>query len=151
MNIEEMKELMVQMRLQGITSLVLEQGDVKLRLKRASGETESQGPAIAAVHDKEPDMPLAVPVEEEPAGLSIEVRSPVVGVYFASPSPDSPPFVRVGDTVETGQTLCIVEAMKLMNEVSSPCSGTLLDILRENGGNVEYGQLLFKILPADAE
>ena len=151
MNIDEMKELMVQMRLQGITSLVLEQGEVKLRLKRAAAGTDSQGQTMAATQYAEPEISLAASGETEPAVLSVEVRSPVVGVYFASPSPDSPPFVRIGDAVETGQTLCIVEAMKLMNEVSSPCAGTLLEILRENGSNVEYGQLLFRILPAVAE
>ncbi len=76
-----------------------------------------------------------------------EVLSPMVGTFYRSPSPDSPPFVSVGDHVDPGQTLCILEAMKLMNELESEVGGTIREILVENGEPVEYGQVLFRIDP----
>ena len=151
MDITEMKELMLHMRLQGITLLEYEENDVKLKLERPSSYGEPRDLSPALYPNGEYETP-SVPADDgkAAASASVDVHSPVVGVYFSSPSPDSAPFVRPGDNVETGQTLCIVEAMKLMNEVASPCSGVLLDVLTENGNNVEYGQLLFRILPVDA-
>ena len=73
------------------------------------------------------------------------VRSPIVGTYYESPSPGSPPFVKVGDTVEAGQVLCIVEAMKLMNEIESDASGEIVKMLVSNGQPIEYGQELFAL------
>ena len=76
------------------------------------------------------------------------MKSPIVGTYYESPSPGAEPFLKVGDYVETGQTLCIVEAMKLMNEIESDASGEIIRIFVENGQPVEYGQPLFGIRPS---
>jgi acetyl-CoA carboxylase biotin carboxyl carrier protein len=79
---------------------------------------------------------------------SVDVTSPFVGSFYRSPSPDTPPFVEVGSVVRTGQTLCIIEAMKLMNEIEAECSGTVVEVFAQNGKNVEYGQKLFRIKKA---
>ena len=78
----------------------------------------------------------------------IEVAAPMVGTFYRSPAPDSPSFVEVGSRVKEGQTLCIIEAMKLMNEIEAECPGEVVEILVENGQPVEYGQVLFLIEPA---
>ena len=75
----------------------------------------------------------------------VYVTSPFVGTFYRSPSPDAPPFVEVGSSIREGQALCIVEAMKLMNEIEADCSGTIVEVLVENGKPVEFGQKLFKV------
>ena len=87
-------------------------------------------------------VPAATPAEE----LHI-VKSPIVGTYYAAPNPEAEPFVRVGDMVEAGQTVCIIEAMKLMNEIEADVSGEVVRILVENGQPVEYGEPLFALRP----
>jgi acetyl-CoA carboxylase biotin carboxyl carrier protein len=150
MDIIEMKELMLHMRLQGITLLEFEQDGVILKLERPASPVEPGDSSSAVLRQGDAGKQAAAGIELTSAEQGVvDVHSPVVGVYFSAPSPDAAPFVRVGDPVEAGQTLCIVEAMKLMNEVASPCSGVLVEVLTENGGNVEYGQLLFRILPAE--
>lgn len=102
-----------------------------------------EGSAPAAVAPKAP----APPVEEEERLPTID--SPMVGVFYASPAPNEPPFVRPGDTVTEHQTVCIVEAMKLMNEVAAKFSAVIVKILVENGEPVEYGQPLFTVRPLE--
>jgi acetyl-CoA carboxylase biotin carboxyl carrier protein len=157
MNQKELKELIDYVLEKGITEFELERGDVKLRIKRGgesvvsvSAAGLSHPPAAAtpsagegaAAGPPSPAPPKAVPPPEE--GLHM-VRSPIVGTYYESPSPGSPPFVQPGDMVEAGQVLCIVEAMKLMNEIESDASGELVKILVSNGQPIEYGQELFAI------
>jgi acetyl-CoA carboxylase biotin carboxyl carrier protein len=84
----------------------------------------------------------------EPGGDSADVTSPFVGSFYRSPSPDVPAFVEVGSVVRPGQTLCIIEAMKLMNEIEAECAGTVTEIFAQNGKSVEYGQKLFRIKKA---
>jgi acetyl-CoA carboxylase biotin carboxyl carrier protein len=78
----------------------------------------------------------------------LDVTSPFVGSFYCSPTPDAPPFVQVGSVVRPGQTLCIIEAMKLMNEIEAECSGTVTEVFAQNGKSVEYGQKLFRIKKA---
>ena len=89
-----------------------------------------------------PSVPPA-PVAEDAS--VVYVTSPFVGTFYRSPSPDAPPFVDVGSAIREGQALCIVEAMKLMNEIEADCSGTIVEILAENGKPVEFGQKLYKV------
>jgi acetyl-CoA carboxylase biotin carboxyl carrier protein len=89
------------------------------------------------------EVPSAKPAE--PAAGTHEIKSPMVGTFYRAPSPDSKPYTEVGDKVKQGQTVCIVEAMKLMNEIESDVAGTVTEILVENGQPVEYGQVLFVI------
>ena len=100
-------------------------------------------------------MTKAVPEEAEHSGEKGEehsglttINSPIVGIFHRAPSPESPPFVEVGSSVGKGQVLCIVEAMKLMNEIESDTDGTIVQILIENGHPVEYGEPLFRIKPS---
>jgi acetyl-CoA carboxylase biotin carboxyl carrier protein len=85
---------------------------------------------------------------DDASGDSLDVTSPFVGSFYRSPSPDAPPFVEVGSVVRPGQTLCIIEAMKLMNEIEAECAGTVTEIFAQNGKSVEYGQKLFRIKKA---
>jgi acetyl-CoA carboxylase biotin carboxyl carrier protein len=103
-----------------------------------------RAPAIALAPP--PAAAAATPERPEPAGTFIS--SPFVGTFYRSPSPDSDPFIQVGDPVRKGQVVCIVEAMKLMNEIESEAEGKLLEILVENGEHVEYGQHLFRLARA---
>lgn len=164
MNQKEIKELIEFLIEKDIAEFELERGDVKVRIKRA---TESH--SVAAAHEvrfigTHPAPPAAqefasgpahtpapaASAAPKPAAPEVEedlhlVRSPIVGTYYEAPSPGAPPFVKPGDTVEIGQVLCIVEAMKLMNEIESDVAGELVKILAKNGQPIEYGQELFAI------
>jgi acetyl-CoA carboxylase biotin carboxyl carrier protein len=158
MNLKELKELILFLKEEGIAEFELERGDVKVRIKRA-GEpgaaplpdtrffaipgAPAAAPPLAGVPVVPPSTP-APPVEEPDEDLHM-VRSPIVGTFYESPSPGSPPFVKPGDTISVGQVLCIVEAMKLMNEIESDVSGEVVKRLVSNGQPIEYGQELFAI------
>ncbi|MBK8257533.1 MAG: acetyl-CoA carboxylase biotin carboxyl carrier protein [Polyangiaceae bacterium] len=103
-------------------------------------------PPPAAAPSVAPPSPSAAPPKDD--GNALYVTSPFVGTFYRSPSPDAPPFVDVGSTVRLGQTLCIVEAMKLMNEIEADCAGVIEEVLTDNGKSVEFGQKLFKIRKA---
>ncbi len=160
MNQRELKELIEFLIEKDIAEFELERGDVKVRIKRGA-EPPAHAPTdrIITVHPApvstiqvssgtppgvEPPATSAVPIPEEELHL---VRSPIVGTYYESPSPGSPPFVKPGDTVEAGQVLCIVEAMKLMNEIEADVAGEIVKMLVKNGQPIEYGQELFAIRP----
>jgi acetyl-CoA carboxylase biotin carboxyl carrier protein len=161
MNQKELKELIEFLIEKDITEFELERGDVKVRIRRGQ-EPSSHATAdgrFFAVHAAPPPAAEAatapIPASQskaEPAqpapeeGLHI-IRSPIVGTFYESPSPGSPPFVKNGDVIEVGQVLCIVEAMKLMNEIESDAAGELVKKLVANGQPIEYGQELFVIRP----
>jgi acetyl-CoA carboxylase biotin carboxyl carrier protein len=105
-------------------------------------------PVAAAVAETAPAPAGAKPAAPAPAGNLKIVESPMVGTFYRSPSPGAPSFVEVGDTVQKGKPLCIVEAMKLMNEIEAEVTGTVVEILVENGQAVQFGQPLFSIRPA---
>jgi acetyl-CoA carboxylase biotin carboxyl carrier protein len=155
MNQKELRELIEFLKEQDIAEFELERGDVKVRIKRGvpfpTAPTAYQTPAVAAVPTSStqelssgtPDSAKAAGTDE---GLHV-VKSPIVGTFYESPSPGSPPFFKPGDAVEVGQVLCIIEAMKLMNEIEADVSGELVKRLVNNGQPVEYGQALFSIRP----
>jgi acetyl-CoA carboxylase biotin carboxyl carrier protein len=157
MNQKELKELIEFLIEKDISEFELERGDVKIRIKRGAPEAASQAPTerIIAVHpaavpvsqvQATPAAPAAPAAPPEPAKEDLHmVRSPIVGTYYESPSPGSPPFVKPGDMVEAGQVICIVEAMKLMNEIEADASGEIVKVLVANGAPIEYGQELFAI------
>ena len=162
MNQKELKELIEFLIEKDITEFELERGDVKVRIKRGREDALAiSGPgfghfAVAAAPSAAPELasrpavPASTPpIKESPAPAEDlhKVRSPIVGTYYESPSPGSPPFCKPGDRVELGQVLCIVEAMKLMNEIESDVAGELVKILVSNGQPIEYGQELFAIRP----
>jgi acetyl-CoA carboxylase biotin carboxyl carrier protein len=153
MNQKELKELIEFLIEKDIAEFELERGDVKVRIKRAQPVVVSavasapainySAPSFAPAASVLPSAPAAAAVDEL-AGLHI-VKSPIVGTYYEAPSPGAPPFVKAGDRVGAGQALCIVEAMKLMNEIESDVSGEIVKLLVKNGQPVEYGQGLFAI------
>ena len=168
MNPKEIKELIELLVEKDIAEFELERGDLKLRVKRATEAQQSPNAAptqyaaapqmayaaaAATPTGQHANAPTAAPssasapvsapavVEEE---LHI-VRSPIVGTFYEAPSPGAPAFVKVGDTVKAGQPLCIVEAMKLMNEIEADASGEIVKMYVSNSQPVEYGQALFGI------
>ncbi|HEV2716367.1 MAG TPA: acetyl-CoA carboxylase biotin carboxyl carrier protein [Terriglobales bacterium] len=162
MNLKEIKELIEFLKEQEIAEFELERGDVKVRIKRApDSSVPPQDTRIIAVQTPAPlvtdnsaiaaTSPPAATPPKEPTAKAEEplhtVRSPIVGTFYESPSPGSPPFVKPGDVVEVGQVLCIVEAMKLMNEIESDVAGEVVKRLVANGQPIEYGQELFAIRP----
>ncbi len=125
-----------------------EEAGVRLRVTR--GGSRIVVPPYAAALPSPSAQSIAPPPAASAAleNDSIDVTSPFVGSFYRSPSPDTPAFVEVGSVVRTGQTLCIIEAMKLMNEIEAECSGTVVEVFAQNGKSVEYGQKLFRIKKA---
>ncbi|MBI3476148.1 MAG: acetyl-CoA carboxylase biotin carboxyl carrier protein [Acidobacteria bacterium] len=161
MNQKELKELIEFLIEKDIAEFELERGDVKVKIKRAA-EPAPPDARYFAVHPAPPapvlsvsPSPVASPgVAAEPAAPVVPeevlqpVRSPIVGTFYEAPSPGAPPFIKIGDRVEVGQVLCIVEAMKLMNEIECDVAGEVVKKLVANGQPIEYGQELFGIRPA---
>lgn len=160
MNLKELKELIEFLEEKNIAEFELERGDVKVRIRRAGehpvahAQGEPRFYAVAPAPAPAPEIG-AVPVTTAPAapaqpaaeeGLHM-VKSPIVGTFYEAPSPGAPPFVKAGDQVEVGQVLCIVEAMKLLNEIESDVAGEIVKKLSSNGQPIEYGQDLFVIRP----
>lgn len=163
MNLKELKELILFLKEEGITEFELERGDVRVRVKRggeaaALAQPDSRYFAAHTAPAATTDMAMGAATppaaasaaasgqgKEEPAEDLHMVHSPIVGTFYESPSPGSPPFVKPGDSIAVGQVLCIVEAMKLMNEIESDVAGELVKILVSNGQPIEYGQELFAI------
>jgi len=156
MNMDWLKRLIRLVEESDIDSLEVERLTTRIRIRKSP----SGGPAIAHVSGSlapgAPTMPApAAPAAADASSASatvpdglFDVTSPMVGTFYRAPSPDSPAFVSVGDRVEPGQTLCILEAMKLMNELQSEVAGTVAQIAVENAEPVEFGQVLFRIDPA---
>jgi len=161
MNQKELKELIEFLIEKDIAEFELERGDVKVKIKRAAEPAPVALPdaRYLAVHPAAVTIPpvagaaarvdlAASAAPPEPEEVLHIVRSPIVGTFYESPSPGSPPFVKVGDILEVGQVLCIVEAMKLMNEIECDVTGELVKKLVANGQPIEYGQELFTVRPA---
>ncbi len=159
MNLNEIKQLIDVVNSSDLQETIIEEGSFKIILRRfVTGTAAQVQPA--------PSIPAAQPAAAQPTVSSgsaavtesarqpqetlsglIDICSPIVGTFYRSPSPDSPAFVSVNDTVHKGDVLCIIEAMKLMNEIEAEVSGTVVEVLVENGQPVEYDQPLFRIKP----
>jgi acetyl-CoA carboxylase biotin carboxyl carrier protein len=160
MNQKELKELIEFLIEKDIAEFELERGDVKVRIKRGREVQMAAPPETRYVHVAPPSPAAEYPTPEAPppsppekakpaaeeSGLH-EVKSPIVGTFYESPSPGAPAFVKAGDSVQVGQVLCIIEAMKLMNEIEADVSGEIVKRLVNNAQPVEYGQVLFLIRP----
>ena len=147
MDLRKLKKLIDLVQESGIGEIEITEGEEKVRISRQSSVPASMIMAPQPVQAMVPGAPAAAPAAPapppQPAGHSL--KSPMVGTFYRAPSPGAPPFVEVGQAVSKGQTLCIIEAMKLLNEIESDVSGTVKAILVENGQPVEYGQALFLI------
>ncbi len=148
MDLRKLKKLIDLVQESGIAELEITEGEEKVKIVKGGGVSISQAPAAApSPPAAEPHAAAAAaPATEPPAGQEGHVlKAPMVGTFYRSPSPDAKVFIEVGQTVKEGQTICIIEAMKLMNEIEADASGVVKAILVENGQPVEYGQPLFII------
>lgn len=167
MNAKELKSILQALQEHEVAELTLETPDYKLTVKRGGEvqyvaapapvvvqpqavlasspslvQTPAETPAPAPAPTPRPEAP------KEDTSRYVEVKAPIVGTFYRAPSPEAEPFVKEGDLVKKGQVLCIIEAMKLMNEIESEVSGVVRKILVSNGEPIEYGQVLFLIEPA---
>lgn len=150
MNLKEIREMINLMNENDLTELELEREGGKIKLKKGGGEwVESSGRRIPLHVVPELAPTVSAPPGNSPTAAANvkEIQSPMVGTFYRSPSPESPPFVDIGNTVEVGQVVCIVEAMKLMNEIKSEVKGKIVEIPVDNAQPVEYGQVLFVVEP----
>ncbi len=162
MEFNELRDLITVINQTNIAEFTLKSGDFELVVKK-----ESQGSGAAAVIEPALSLPSAAPAPILPSATAapapaaspppaspivndrlVDIISPMVGTFYRAPGPDEPPFVDVGDRIRIGQTVCIIEAMKLMNELEAESSGEIVEILVPNGEPVEYGQVLMRINPS---
>jgi acetyl-CoA carboxylase biotin carboxyl carrier protein len=156
-DLREVERLLHFMHSHGLEEFEYERNGFRVRLRKPSagaavaprmtGVQEAAAAALAPVHEPGASPPLRSPGEPERSEDLHVIKSPIVGTFYASPNPGSAAFVSVGSRVETGQVLCIIEAMKLMNEIESDTAGEVARVYVENGHPVEYGQPLFGIRP----
>ena len=149
MDVRKIKKIMELVESHGITEIEISEGDQSIRMTRLTSTPDVpavQPPSPVPVHATE--LPVAERPDSSPAETASgghEVASPMVGTFYAGPAPGAKPFVDLGSRVEVGDTLCIVEAMKMMNPIEAEVDGTVVSILVENGAPVEFGQVLFLI------
>jgi acetyl-CoA carboxylase biotin carboxyl carrier protein len=149
-NIKEIKEMISLMNENNLMELEIEKEGMRIRLKKTASGMEGFSGPIVVEREKAVDttQKQAMPeVAEKAAAKTVEIRAPMVGTFYRAPSPEAPPYVEVGQTIEAGQVICIIEAMKLMNEIKSEVRGKLLEILVDNAEPVEFGQPMFLIDP----
>ena len=156
MDLDEIKRILELMRDNDLIEFELEQEGVKIRLRKDAGPQWNSNPVSApAVVYASPASPAPPPADEPAPALSIAsedvdlaiIKSPIVGTFFRAPEPDAKPFADIGQRVKAGQVLCIIEAMKLMNEINAECDGEVVKVYVENGRAVHYGERLFAIRP----
>ncbi|MCS6990165.1 MAG: acetyl-CoA carboxylase biotin carboxyl carrier protein [Chloroherpetonaceae bacterium] len=165
MNLDDIQRLIKMVDESGLDEMTIEEGEFKLTLRKTAEHATSASampimmpppylaPALpaapqatAAPAPAKPAEPSApAPAPAEPAKKYKEIRSPMVGTFYRAPAPDANPYVQVGDTITKGKVLCIIEAMKLMNEIESDVDGKIVKILVENGKPVEFDQVLFLV------
>lgn len=152
MNLRQIRELVRLLESSSLTVLEIEEADLRVRLEK--GQTAGLAQPVSAALPQA--VPAALPVEAVPATAPVadgtvdfnrlkEVKSPLVGIFYAAPSPGAEPFAGVGSKVKKGDVLCVVEAMKLMNEITADADGEVIDVCVQNGQVVEFGQILFKL------
>ncbi|NLC16856.1 MAG: acetyl-CoA carboxylase biotin carboxyl carrier protein [Clostridiales bacterium] len=142
MELKKIKELAKILKEYDLNVIDISEGDSKIRLEKSANcaPQETPQPAVVVPPVTEDSAPQEVDFNEIK-----EIKSPMVGVFYQAPSPDSPPYVKIGDKIKKGDVLCIIEAMKLMNEIVAEFDGEIVDICAKNGEIVEYGQTLFKV------
>ena len=149
MNIKQIRELAQIAAENGLSAIEIAEGENRVRIERAVSAPAAI-PTVVSMPMAAPAAPAPAPAAEaEETNVDFnrtrEIKSPMVGVFYAAPSPDARPFVEVGSKVKKGDIVCIIEAMKLMNEITAEFDGEVVDICVHNGDVVEYGQTLFKL------
>jgi len=156
-DVKELKRLLEAVEASGVSEFSLETDKYKIFLKRgpngfsrnpATASPEAPPPLVPTTPEAALPAPAPPPAAALPARSLVEVTAPIVGTFYRAAAPDQPPYVTLGDKVKPGQVLCIIEAMKLMNEIEAEVAGTVLEMLVQNEEPVEYGQVLFRIEPA---
>lgn len=153
MNLKEIKEIIALMNENGLSEIEIEREGLKLKLKKSSLEAQVSSGAPHYAIESIPAPKTAAPAGPAPSAADEakknvkEIKSPMVGTFYRSPSPEAAPFVEIGQTVEIGQVVCIVEAMKLMNEIKSEVRGKVIEVAVENAEPVEFGQTLYIVEP----
>jgi acetyl-CoA carboxylase biotin carboxyl carrier protein len=156
MKTSEIRDLIDFISKSGLNEVDIETKELKLKVKREPDQkvfksTPVVAPVAASMQVPAPTPVFSAPtpkVEKAESGKkTLEVKSPMIGTFYRSSSPDNPPFVSVGDKIQKGQTVCIIEAMKLFNEIESEVSGTIVKVMVENSSPVEYDQVLFVVEP----
>ena len=166
MDLKDIKVIVDLMKKNAVSEFEMEEGDFKIKLKRESGKPRkgetvvvqeaapmilpaaAAAPAAVPVAAATPAPTAPAPATPAPAAEGPEVKSPMIGTFYRKPSPDADSFVEVGSVVEPETVVCIIEAMKVMNEIKAENSGVITEILSENGNPVEFGQPLFRVRPA---
>jgi acetyl-CoA carboxylase biotin carboxyl carrier protein len=153
MKTSEIRDLIDFIAQSGLNEVNIETKEIKLHVKREPDQKvlKNSGQVMAAQAQAPLALataPAATPKAEKPAaGKTLEIKSPMIGTFYRSANPDSPPFISVGDKISKGQTVAIIEAMKLFNEIESEVSGTIVKVMVENSSPVEYDQVLFVVEP----
>jgi acetyl-CoA carboxylase biotin carboxyl carrier protein len=150
MNIKEIKEMIALMNENGLMELEIEKDGMRVKLKKTGASSEGFSGPIVLERSHVPQVTTQKTEQEalDKSGVkTVEIKAPMVGTFYRSPSPEAPPYVEVGQTIEAGQVICIIEAMKLMNEIKSEIRGKILEILADNAEPVEFGQPMFLIEP----
>lgn len=152
MTINEIKEILDLFNSSNVAEMEVQRGENRVRLRRGATDVSQIVPPVASASAIAPPPVTSTAVAAKPAPPpsdenTVLVKSPIVGTFYESPSPDAPAFVKVGDVVAPGQVLCIIESMKLMNEIEAEVGGTIIAKLVENGRPVEYGEPLFSLKP----
>lgn len=168
MTIEEIRELIHVVCASGIAELEVQRGENRVWIKRTAGAVAVEAPPSVVAAAAAPQVPAPPPIAAAPESVTVAapqaapppgtpdltdptlqpVKSPIVGTFYEAPAPGAEPFVKVGDVIRPGQVLCIIESMKLMNEIEAEISGTIVKRLVENGQPVEYGEVLFLVKPS---
>jgi len=152
MNVKEIKEMIALMNENGLSEIEIEKEGLKLRLKKSNGIVHSEFsvapvPHIVASAAATAGAPAVTKEQSAVAKGLVEIKSPMVGTFYKAPAPDALPYVQEGQTIEIGQVVCIIEAMKLMNEIKAEVRGKVVKIAVENAYPVEFGQVIFLIDP----
>ncbi|MFA5320270.1 MAG: acetyl-CoA carboxylase biotin carboxyl carrier protein [Candidatus Omnitrophota bacterium] len=151
MNVKEIKDMVDLMNENGLVELEIEKEGTRIRLKKSGAFSEGYPGPIVIEKVKTSDAPQVkeslLPAGKATAGNIIEIKSPMVGTFYRAPSPEAPPYVEANQSLDVGQVICIIEAMKLMNEIKSEIKGRVVEILVGNAEPVEFGQPLFLIEP----
>jgi len=148
MNIKEIKEMINLMNENNLLELEIEREGLRIKIKKAIPQPAEETQPSVIIEKIPQKISVETPKEEalpKAPTKTIEIRSPMVGTFYRAPSPESPPYVEVGSIIEPGQVICIIEAMKLMNEIKSEIRGKILEILVENAEPVEFDQPLFLV------
>ena len=151
MNIKEIKEMVNLMNENNLMELEFEKEGMRIRLKKTTSQ-EFDGSNLPIIIDEKKALDAQRPKEitsapEKTIPNAVEIKAPMVGTFYRAPQPEAPPYAQIGQTIDAGQVICIIEAMKLMNEIKSEIKGKILEILVDNAEPVEFGQPIFLIEP----